>query len=287
MRSNEVAKAADVSVRTLRHYHDLGLLPEPQRSANGYRDYSALDVARVLRIKRLSSLGFSLADIAQMDAAEGEGAASTNAARGDANSKRVGQDGAAFASSEDAMLAALDAELERKIEALQQQRRTIARLRAERLDPALPANFAHALKLFYGDGEQANWSDLSESDRAALVLAGHLYDEEDAQRLARFAQEAARLGTLEQLQDLDARIASLPADATEREQDALVEEALALLEPLLGCFDPAKWSEDDDAGWKIFDDLVDATQNPAQKRVNARIEEAIAARMRALAKANA
>ncbi len=263
MRSNEVAKAADVSVRTLRHYHDLGLLPEPPRSANGYRDYSALDVARVLRIKRLSSLGFSLADIAQMDAG-----------------------GVAVESNEDAMLAALDAELERKIEALQQQRRTIARLRAERLDPALPANFAHALKLFYGDGERANWSDLSESDRAALVLAGHLYDEEDAQRLAHFAQEAERLGTLEQLQDLDARIASLPADATEREQDALVEEALALLEPLLSCFDPSK-SEGDDAAWKIFDDLMNATQNPAQKQVNDRIEEAIAARMRALAKANA
>lgn len=286
MRSNEVAKAADVSVRTLRHYHDLGLLPEPPRSANGYRDYSALDVARVLRIKRLSSLGFSLADIAQMDAAEGEGTTSTSAARGDANLKCAGQDGAPFASSEDAMLAALDAELERKIEALQQQRRTIARLRAERLDPALPANFAHALKLFYGDGERANWSDLSESDRAALVLAGHLYDEEDAQRLAHFAQEAERLGTLEQLQDLDARIASLPADATEREQDALVEEALALLEPLLGCFDPSK-SEGDDAAWRIFDDLMNATQNPAQKQVNDRIEEAIAARMRALAKANA
>lgn len=285
MRSNEVAKAADVSVRTLRHYHDLGLLPEPPRSANGYRDYSALDVARVLRIKRLSSLGFSLADIAQMDAAEGDGAVSTSTARTASESKRTEGDGAAFASDEDAMLAALDAELERKIEALQQQRRTIARLRAERLDPALPANFAHALKLFYGEGEQANWSDLSESDRAALVIAGHLYDEEDAQRLARFAQEAERLGTLEQLQDLDARIASLPADATERERNALVEEALTLLDPLLSCFDPSK-SEVDDAAWKIFDDLMNATQNPAQKQVNDRIEEGIAARMRALAKAS-
>ena len=51
MRSNEVAKLAGVTVRTLRHYHQLGLLSEPPRRANGYRDYSPADVARVLRIK--------------------------------------------------------------------------------------------------------------------------------------------------------------------------------------------------------------------------------------------
>ena len=50
MRSNDVAKLAGVTVRTLRHYHQLGLLPEPPRQANGYRDYSPADVARVLRI---------------------------------------------------------------------------------------------------------------------------------------------------------------------------------------------------------------------------------------------
>lgn len=63
MRSNEVAKTAGVTVRTLRHYHQLGLLPEPPRSANGYREYTAADLARVLRIKRLASLGFPLARI--------------------------------------------------------------------------------------------------------------------------------------------------------------------------------------------------------------------------------
>ena len=66
MHSNEVAKLAGVTVRTLRHYHQLGLLPEPPRQANGYRDYSPADVARVLRIKRLASLGFSLEDIGGM-----------------------------------------------------------------------------------------------------------------------------------------------------------------------------------------------------------------------------
>ena len=53
MKSSEIAKLAGVSVRTLRHYHAIGLLPEPPRGENGYRDYSAGDLARLLRIKRL------------------------------------------------------------------------------------------------------------------------------------------------------------------------------------------------------------------------------------------
>ena len=63
MKSSEIAKLAGVSVRTLRHYHAIGLLPEPPRGENGYRDYSAGDLARLLRIKRLASLGFPLARI--------------------------------------------------------------------------------------------------------------------------------------------------------------------------------------------------------------------------------
>lgn len=60
MRSKELADLAGVTVRALRHYHQLGLLPEPPRAKNGYREYGAVDLARVLRIKRLSSLGISL-----------------------------------------------------------------------------------------------------------------------------------------------------------------------------------------------------------------------------------
>ena len=40
MRSKEIAALAGVSIRTLRHYHQIGLLPEPPRQNNGYRAYS-------------------------------------------------------------------------------------------------------------------------------------------------------------------------------------------------------------------------------------------------------
>ena len=66
LRSGDVAKLAGVTVRTLRHYRSIGLLPEPPRDDNGYCSYGIEDLARVLRIKRLASLGFSLEDIGGM-----------------------------------------------------------------------------------------------------------------------------------------------------------------------------------------------------------------------------
>lgn len=60
MRSKEVAELAGVSVRTLRHYHRVGILPEPERSSNGYRSYELAHVARLLRIRTLAELGIPL-----------------------------------------------------------------------------------------------------------------------------------------------------------------------------------------------------------------------------------
>lgn len=75
MRSKEIADLAGVTVRTLRHYRKIGLLREPERAENGYCEYTVNDLVRLLRIKTLSSLGFSLVDIAHMldadDAAQG------------------------------------------------------------------------------------------------------------------------------------------------------------------------------------------------------------------------
>ncbi len=55
MKSSELARMAGVSVRTLRHYHAIGLLPEPPRGDNGYRDYEPTHLLRLLRIRQLAS----------------------------------------------------------------------------------------------------------------------------------------------------------------------------------------------------------------------------------------
>src|ERR1700752_2858938 len=59
----EVAELAGVSVRTLHHYDELGLLCPSERSGAGYRLYSYDDLARLQEILIWRQLGFSLAEI--------------------------------------------------------------------------------------------------------------------------------------------------------------------------------------------------------------------------------
>jgi DNA-binding transcriptional MerR regulator len=59
----EVADLAHVTVRTLHHYDELGLLSPSERSETGYRLYSYDDLARLQEILIWRALGFSLAEI--------------------------------------------------------------------------------------------------------------------------------------------------------------------------------------------------------------------------------
>ncbi|MEV0584299.1 MerR family transcriptional regulator [Nonomuraea sp. NPDC050310] len=63
MRIGELAALAGVTTRAVRHYHHLGLLPEPERRANGYRHYTLRDAVELARIRRLSELGLSLEEV--------------------------------------------------------------------------------------------------------------------------------------------------------------------------------------------------------------------------------
>jgi len=64
LRVGEVARRTGLTVRTLHHYDELGLLVPSGRSGGDYRLYSAADLNRLLAIQHLKSLGLSLADIA-------------------------------------------------------------------------------------------------------------------------------------------------------------------------------------------------------------------------------
>lgn len=66
LRSGQLAKQAGVTVETLRYYHQQALLPEPQKTAGGYRCYSPETVERILFIKRCQFLGFSLKEIKEL-----------------------------------------------------------------------------------------------------------------------------------------------------------------------------------------------------------------------------
>lgn len=64
--TGRLAAKTGVSIETLRFYHRIGLLPEPPRTASGYRQYSADAVRRVRFIRRAKGLGFKLAEIAEL-----------------------------------------------------------------------------------------------------------------------------------------------------------------------------------------------------------------------------
>lgn len=59
----ELARQTGLSVRTLHHYDEIGLLVPSERSEAGYRLYAVEDVARLQQIKSLRQLGFSLEEI--------------------------------------------------------------------------------------------------------------------------------------------------------------------------------------------------------------------------------
>ncbi|MEM9946210.1 MAG: precorrin-8X methylmutase [Cyanobacteria bacterium P01_D01_bin.36] len=61
-----------VTPRMVRHYHQVGLLPQPKRSRGNYRLYDDADVYRLRRIVALKQQGFQLSHIQQLLSAENE-----------------------------------------------------------------------------------------------------------------------------------------------------------------------------------------------------------------------
>jgi DNA-binding transcriptional MerR regulator len=115
--TRQVADLAGTTVRAVRHYHEVGLLPEPERHANGYKQYGVAHLVRVLRIKRLTDLGFSLAKISAM---------------GDEDEHPEQE------------LRTLDAELAETIERLQQVRSELATILRDSTPTDLPPDIALA-----------------------------------------------------------------------------------------------------------------------------------------------
>lgn len=64
LKVGELARRTGVSVRTLHHYDEIGLLAPKARSRTGHRLYGEADVERLLRIRALVQMGFSLDEVA-------------------------------------------------------------------------------------------------------------------------------------------------------------------------------------------------------------------------------
>ena len=63
---SQLASYAGVTVRAVRHYHQIGLLAEPGRDSSGYRSYDAAAVVRLIRIHVLADAGVPLARVQEL-----------------------------------------------------------------------------------------------------------------------------------------------------------------------------------------------------------------------------
>jgi MerR family copper efflux transcriptional regulator len=62
----QVAAQTELSIRTVRHYDEVGLVTPSARSAGGFRLYTDRDTQRLLVIRRMKPLGFTLAEMKEL-----------------------------------------------------------------------------------------------------------------------------------------------------------------------------------------------------------------------------
>ena len=66
MRIGELAGRTGISTKTARYYESIGLLPEPDRTRSGYRDYDETAVDRVRFVRDAQATGLTLSEIASV-----------------------------------------------------------------------------------------------------------------------------------------------------------------------------------------------------------------------------
>lgn len=136
--TRQLAELAGTTVKAVRHYHELGLLDEPPRKSNGYKQYGVAELVRLLQIKRLVDLGVPLAQVASVGRADEQ---------------------------PDEALRVIDAELAATIERLQRVRAELAVILRHRAPIDLPAAFSTVAE------------GLSPQDRSMLMIYSRVFDE--------------------------------------------------------------------------------------------------------------
>ncbi|MFE0047242.1 MerR family transcriptional regulator [Streptomyces albireticuli] len=176
MRIGELAELAGVSTRTVRHYHHLGLLPEPRRLANGYRVYGLRDAVTLVRVRRLTELGLGLDEV--RDAlADGSGSELRE------------------------VLAGLDADLARQEEAIRTRRARLAVLLRRAEEGTLPAEgpVSEELAALFTDMARVAGSlpgpepDMAAKDRELLALLETAAGPRERERLLTLMRSAVSI----------------------------------------------------------------------------------------------
>jgi DNA-binding transcriptional MerR regulator len=153
----QLAHHVGVSIKTIRVYHDKGLLAEPARDASGYRRYGANDAIDLIKIRTLAEAGVPLARIRDLRSAD------------DAEFQQALRD--------------IDAGLATRMRRLKATRERLRQLAAGHLAP-LPAEVGAHLEHLARWGFTPRWTDL-QRDLWILVFASH------PDRAARLFQDQA------------------------------------------------------------------------------------------------
>ncbi len=236
----QLAAYAGVTIRAVRHYHHVGLLPEPQRDASGYRRYDAAAVVELIRIRTLADAGVPLARVRDL----------------------LDADTATFA----AATAEIDLHLRAKIRALQEHRRRIAQL-GSGASLALPPEVGDYLDRLRGIGAP---EELVDRERDAWILMAARWPEALPDLMA---DKVAQLENpkVVRLYQLIARVVD------EWEDEQLLQETADLIHELLeaaAATGQLDWEAEDDAA---FIGLMDSFADEAHPAV-ARLRELVGRR---------
>lgn len=254
LRIGEVANLLGVTPKTVRHYEKIGLLRDPERSESGYRLYSADDLLRLHRIKKLQSLGLSLKRV--------------RGVLGEADQER----------SLRGILETLRTEVEAEMVRLEDRRRRIeAMLSGEDPDQAeATPSFEKAMELLGDHLSGVSEMALEQEKKFWSVLDAFAWPEgydEGNERLFRYYAE--RPGEYRELVAIGERLAAI-SDLSE--DDPRVGEVAEDLGDYFEKYPPpeglktSQWAAEDAIGHTILD-LTVSSMSPAQRRVMALIAE--------------
>lgn len=213
----QLAAYAGVTVRAVRHYHQIGLLPEPERDASGYRRYGAMAVVSLIKIRTLANAGVPLSQIGQM----------------------LHADASAFAEA----VERIDSHLRDEIERLETSRKQIAQLTAGD-SLALPPEVTSYLERLRQIGASER---VVERERDAWILvAAHWPDRIHEIMPAKHAQlDNPQLVRLY-------RLGSEILDSDAGDDDPRLEEAADIM---VGLVEQAYTAGEADLGQAVQDDL--------------------------------
>lgn len=230
--TREIARLAGTTLRTVRHYHEVGVLDEPERMPNGYKSYRTEHLVRLLEIRRLTRLGLPLSTVA-----------------------KVMHDSHDLADALDAA----EAELGATIAQLQRAQQDIAALRRQPVDTDLPHEAAVA----------AAGADLSAADRSLYAVITQVAGEQGIPHWSSILRGFTRTPAFDEFDTLSV---DADEETRQRLADLMAPPTVALLaeHPLPADAVPPSIREQAAFGRTVIDTMVDL-YNPAQLDVIVRI----------------